>query len=160
MTKEQAIEWGVVGPVARASGLYIDVRSDHPYNAYRELGFEIVTQQEGDVLARVVVGALELLESIRLVIEALRNIPSGPLRAFEGMPRVPPGEAIAVTEGPRGEAFYYVASDGGKTPARVKIGTASFVNIAALEAMTSGQQFGDISLIQASADPCLACIDR
>jgi Ni,Fe-hydrogenase III large subunit len=160
LSKEDVIAWGVVGPVARASGLDIDVRNDHPHLAYQELGFKSVTQPEGDVRARVVVRALELLESIRLITEALRNLPPGPLRAFEGMPSIPPGEAIALTEAPRGEVFYYVASDGGRTPARVKIRTPSFVNIPALEAMTVGQQLGDISLIQASLDPCLSCTDR
>ena len=160
LTKEQAIEWGVVGPVARASGLDIDVRDDRPYLAYRDLGFKIVTQPEGDVRARVVVRALELLESIRVITEALRNLPSGPLRAFEGMPAIPPGEAVVFTEAPRGEVVYYVASDGGRTPARVKIRTPSFVNIPALEAMTMGQQLGNISLIQASVDPCISCTDR
>ena len=160
LSKEHAIEWGVVGPMARASGLEIDIRADRPYNAYQELGFKIVTQQAGDVQARVVVRALEMLESVRLVTEALRTIPSGPLRAFEGMPRIPPGEGFAVTEGPRGEAFYYVASDGGTTPTRVKIRTPSFVNVPALEVMIVGQQFSDMPLIQASTDPCVACIDR
>lgn len=160
LSKEQAIEWGVVGPVARASGVDDDVRSDHPYLAYQELGFKIVTQQEGDVRARVVVRALELLESIRLVVEALRRLPAGALQAFEGMPNIPPGEAVVLTEAPRGECLYYVASDGGRTPARVKVRTPSFVNIPALEAMTIGQQLGNISLIQASVDPCLSCTDR
>lgn len=160
LTKAQAIEWCVVGPMARASGLEIDIRNDRPYNAYQELGFKMVTRQEGDVQARGVARALEVLESIRLVTEALRNIPPGPLRAFEGMPKIPPGEGFAVTEGPRGEAFYYIASDGGRTPVRVKIRTPSFVNIPPLEVITIGQQFGDMSLIQASTDPCIACIDR
>lgn len=160
LTREAAIEWGVVGPVARASGLAIDVRDDHPYLAYQELGFKIVTQPDGDVRARVVVRALELLESVRLITAALENLPPGKLRAFEGMPAIPAGEAVALTEAPRGEVIYYVASDGGRTPARVKIRTPSFVNIPALEAMTIGQQLGDISLIQASVDPCLSCTDR
>jgi ech hydrogenase subunit E len=160
LTKEQAIEWGVVGPAARASDLQTDVRDDHPYLAYQELGFKIVTQPGGDVHARVLVRALELLESIRLITEALHNVPAGPLRAFEGMPDIPEGEAIALSEAPRGEVIYYVASDGGRTPARVKIRTPSFVNIPAIEAMTVGQQLGDVSLIQASVDPCLSCTDR
>ncbi len=160
LTREAAIEWGVVGPVARASGLAIDVRDDHPYLAYQELGFKIVTQPDGDVQARVVVRALELLESVRLITTALENLPQSKLRAFEGMPAIPPGEAVALTEAPRGEVIYYVASDGGRTPARVKIRTPSFVNIPALEAMTINQQLGDISLIQASVDPCLSCTDR
>ena len=160
LTSEQAIEWGVVGPLARASGLATDVRSDLPYGIYAELGFKIVTQPGGDVLARAAVRVLEVLESIRLASEALVRLPPGPLRAFEGMPVIPPGEATAFVEAPRGEVIYYVASDGGHTPARVKIRTPSFVNIPALEAMTLGQQFGDVPLIQASVDPCLSCTDR
>lgn len=160
LTREQAIEWGVVGPIARASGLETDVRSDQPYGAYENLGFKMVVRPEGDVRARVVVRALELTESIRLVIEALRRLPPGPLAAFDGVPVIPPGEATARAEAPRGEVIYYVASDGGEKPARVKIRTPSFVNIPALEAMSVGQQLGDMALIQASVDPCLSCTDR
>lgn len=160
LTREQAIEWGVVGPVARASGLATDVRSDHSQPVYRDLGFKIATQDGGDVFARVIVRALEILESIRLVCEALEGLPAGPLRAFEGFPVIPPGEATAFSEAPRGEVIYYVASDGGDKPARVKIRTPSFVNIPALEAMTLGQQFGNVPLIQASVDPCMSCTDR
>lgn len=160
LTGEQAIEWGVVGPVARASGIATDVRVDLPYGAYDELGFQMVTQAGGDVLARVAVRALELLESIRLSSLALLRLPTGPLRAFEGVPKIPPGEAAAYTEAPRGEVIYYVASDGGDAPVRVKIRTPSFVNIPAIESMTIGAQFGDVPLIQASVDPCLSCTDR
>jgi len=160
LSREQAIEWGVVGPVARASGVDTDIRSDFSHGAYSDLGFRIVTRPEGDVQARVVVRALELLESVRLVTEALRRLPLGPLCAFEGVPVIPPGEAIARAEAPRGEVIYYVASDGGECPARVKIRTPSFVNIPALEAMTVGQQLGNVPLIQASVDPCISCTDR
>lgn len=160
LTREQAIEWGVVGPVARASGLETDVRVDHPHAAYPELGFRMVTRPEGDVQARIVVRALELLESIRLITEAVRRLPAGPVRAFEGVPAIPSGEATARSEAPRGEAIYYVASDGSERPARVKIRTPTFVNIPALESMTMGQQLGNVPLIQASVDPCLSCTDR
>lgn len=160
LSRQQAIEWGVVGPVARASGVDTDVRSDHPYGGYSDLGFAIVTRPEGDVQARVVVRALELLESIRLITEALRRLPAGPLCTFEGVPLIPPGEAVARSEAPRGEVIYYVASDGGECPARIKIRTPSFVNIPALEAMMVGQQLGNVPLIQASVDPCISCTDR
>ena len=160
LSHEQAIEWAVVGPVARASGVDTDIRSDYPHGGYSDLGFRIVTRPEGDVQARVVVRALELLESIRLVTEALRRLPPGPLCAFEGVPAIPPGEAIARAEAPRGEVIYYVASDGRECPARVKIRTPSFVNIPALEAMTVGQQLANVPLIQASVDPCVSCTDR
>ena len=160
LSTEQAVEWGVVGPVARASGLATDVRQDLPYDAYGALGFRIVTQPGGDVLSRCVVRAMEIQESIRLVCEALSRLPPGRLRAFDGDPVIPAGEAVAYTEAPRGEVVYYVASEGGQGPSRVHIRTPSFVNIPALEAMTLGQQFGDVPLIQASVDPCLSCTDR
>lgn len=160
LSRGQAIEWGVVGPVARASGLDIDVRKDQPYLAYGELGFSSISRSEGDVYARVVVRAMEMLESIRLIGAALRDLPGGPLSAVEGIPAIPPGEATVRTEAPRGEAFYYVASDGGSMPARVKIRTPSFVNIPAVEPMIVGQHLADAAIIQASVDPCLSCTDR
>lgn len=160
LTREKALEWAVVGPVARASGVDIDVRRDQPYLAYAELGFQPVVRTEGDVQARVVVRALEMLESIRLLREALRALPAGPLREGAGLPRIPVGEATVRTEAPRGEALYYVASDGGNGPARVKIRTPSFVNIPVLEAMLPGAPLADLSIIQASVDPCISCTDR
>ena len=160
LSLEQAVEWAVVGPVARASGRDIDVRRDEPYLTYAELGFQSVCQPEGDVQARIVVRALEMLESLRLLRQALRALPAGPLRASEGLPVIPVGEATARTEAPRGEAFYYVASEGGAGPARVKIRTPSFVNIPAIEAMLVGQSLANLSIIQASVDPCISCTDR
>jgi Ni,Fe-hydrogenase III large subunit len=160
LSREQAIEWGVVGPVARASGLDMDVRKDAPYLAYPELGFKSVCRHECDVYARVVVRALEVKESIRMLVDALENLPAGALSAVEGVPTIPPGSATVRTEAPRGEAMYYVESDGGKTPARVKIRTPSFVNIPAIEPMLLSQQLADVSLIQASVDPCISCTDR
>ncbi len=160
LSREKAIEWGVVGPVARASGLDMDVRKDHPYLAYADLGFKSIARTEGDVFARVVVRALEIAESVRLVIEGLHNLPEGPLCEQRGIPTMPAGEATMRTEAPRGECLYYVESQGGPTPARVKIRTPSFVNIPAVEPMVLGQQLADLSLIQASVDPCLSCTDR
>lgn len=160
LTREKAVEWAVVGPVARASGLDIDVRRDQPYLAYGELGFQPVLRTAGDVQARVEVRALEMLESIRLLREALRQLPAGPLRATGGLPEIPPGEATVRTEAPRGEALYHVVSEGGSGPARVKIRTPSFVNIPVLEAMIPGAALADLSIIQASVDPCISCTDR
>lgn len=160
LTKEDAISWGVVGPIARASGVPIDVRSDFPYAAYEELGFKMVTQEEGDIKARVIVRALEMLESVRLVEEALKRLPSGPVRAFDGLPVIPEGEATARSEAPRGEVIYYVASNGTDVPLRVKIRTPSYVNNPAIEAMVKGQQLADMPIIQASIDPCISCTDR
>ena len=160
LTREHALAYGVVGPTARASGLHIDVRRDLPYAAYEELGFQIVTATDGDVRARLVVRALEMLESIRLIERALQTLPTGPTRAEGGFPVIPPGEATARAEAPRGELFYYLASDGSDTPTRVKIRTPSFVNIPSIEAMCMRNQLADMPLIQASVDPCCSCTDR
>jgi Ni,Fe-hydrogenase III large subunit len=160
LSKQDAIRFGVVGPMARASGLKIDIRQDLPYAAYADLGFKIVTAEDGDVQARLVVRALEMLESVRLIENALANMPTGPLRIDDPFPAIPAGEATARVEAPRGEAFYYMASDGSDTPLRVKIRTPSFVNIPAVKAICIGQSLADIPLIQASIDPCISCTDR
>ena len=160
LSKADAIAHGVVGPMARASGVEIDVRQDMPYAAYSDLDFKIVTSQDGDVQARLVVRALEMLESVRLIESALANMPGGPIRIDDQFPVIPAGEATARVEAPRGEAFYYVASDGSDTPLRVKIRTPSFVNIPAVQMICIGQSLADMPLIQASIDPCVSCTDR
>lgn len=160
LTKEDAISYGAVGPLARASGVDEDIRESNPYAAYGELGFKKVVLDSCDVQARIVVRALEMLESVRLIEEALKNLPAGPIRAEDIPLEIPAGEAIARSEAPRGEVFYYVASDGSDVPARVKIRTPSFVNIPTIRAMVKGQYLADMPLIQASIDPCCSCTDR
>jgi len=160
LTREDAVSYGVVGPIARASGLAIDVRQDFPYAAYEELGFKIVTQNTCDVMARVVVRALEMLESCRLIEKALLELPGGPLRPAELVTVIPAGETMARVEAPRGEVVYYLKSDGSDTPVRVKIRTPSDLNIPSVRAMARGQALGDMSIIQASIDPCCSCTDR
>jgi Ni,Fe-hydrogenase III large subunit len=160
LTKEDAITYGTVGPLARASGIKEDIRETNPYAAYKELGFKPVVLESCDVEARVVVRALEMIESVRLIEEALKNLPSGPIVAADVPLMIPAGEATARSEAPRGEVFYYVASDGSDIPARVKIRTPSFVNIPSIKAMVKGQYLADMPLIQASIDPCCSCTDR
>jgi len=160
LTREEAITYGVVGPIARASGLAIDVRQDFPYAAYEDLGFQIVTQDSCDVTARVVVRALEMLESCRLIEKALLELPSGPIRPNELVTVIPAGETMMRVEAPRGEVVYYLKSDGSDTPVRVKIRTPSDLNLPAIRAMARGQALGDMAIIQASVDPCCSCTDR
>jgi ech hydrogenase subunit E len=160
LSKEDAILYGAVGPLARASGIEEDIRESAPYAAYAELGFKKVVLQSCDVEARIVVRALEMLESVRLIEEALKNLPSGSIRAEDIPLAIPAGEATARSEAPRGEVIYYVASDGSDVPARVKIRTPSFMNIPSVRAMVKGQYLADMPLIQASIDPCCSCTDR
>lgn len=160
LTREDALAFGAVGPIARSSGLSMDIRKDFPYAAYEDLGFQMVTSDDCDVQARVVVRALEMLESVRLIEKALAELPDGPICIDDPAPVIPAGEATARVEAPRGEAFYYLASDGSDVPLRVKIRTPSYVNIPSVEKMVSGQFLADIPLIQASVDPCISCTDR
>jgi len=160
LTRADALAYGTVGPLARASGVQSDIRQDFPYAAYPDLDFQPVNAEAGDVQARLVVRALEMLESLRLIERALNELPAGPVRITDPFPVIPAGEATARGEAPRGEVIYYVASDGSDTPARVKIRTPSFVNIPSVQAMVTGQFLADIPLIQASVDPCCSCTDR
>jgi Ni,Fe-hydrogenase III large subunit len=160
LTREDAVKYGVVGPIARASGLALDVRQDFPYAAYEDLGFKIVTQDTCDVQARVVVRALEMLESCRLIEKALAEMPVGPICLPEPVTVLPAGETMARVEAPRGEVVYYIKSDGSDHPVRVKIRTPSDLNIPSIRAMVKGQMLGDMAIIQASVDPCCSCTDR
>ncbi len=160
LSKEDALTYGTVGPLARASGIAEDIRETFPYAAYADLGFKKVVLDTCDVQARVIVRALEMLESVRLIEEALKNMPTGQIRAEQVPLTIPAGEATARSEAPRGEVFYYVKSDGSDTPARVKIRTPSFMNIPSIRAMVKGQYLADMPLIQASIDPCCSCTDR
>lgn len=159
LAREDALAWGSVGPVARASGIPQDLRRFAPYAAYDRLEFEIPVLEAGDVFARLLVRALEMRESCRILKQAIRELPSG---RWKGMAfiEVPPGEAVARVEAPRGEVFYYVASDGSDLPQRVKVRTPSFVNMPAVRLMLSGATLADVPLIQASIDPCYSCTDR
>lgn len=160
LTPEQALAYGAVGPTARASGLDMDIRRDLPYAAYDELEFKVITDTSGDVRARIVVRALEILESISLIEQALAQLPPGPLRQPERFPAIPAGEAVMRIEGPRGEVIYYLATDGSDVPQRVKIRTPTFMNMPTVEPMSQAQQLADMPLIQASIDPCYSCTDR
>jgi Ni,Fe-hydrogenase III large subunit len=159
LTRQDAIAWGALGPTARASGIAQDIRKDDPYAAYSELEFEAVVQTSGDVLARIVVRALEILESCRILRQALEKMPPG---EWKGSPfvEIPAGEAVARIEAPRGEVFYYVASDGSDKPRRVKVRTPSFMNMPTVRLMMKNATLADAPLIQASIDPCYSCTDR
>jgi len=159
LTRSDAIAFGAVGPLARASGLDMDLRRDNPYLAYDRLKFTVPVQQAGDVLARVVVRALEMLESCTIVEQAIEGMPPGALHTGD-IYSVPAGEAIVRSEAPRGEVFYYVESDGSDTVARLKIRTPTFLNIPTVAVMVQGNEFADVPLIQASVDPCYSCTDR
>ncbi|MDO5537987.1 MAG: carbon monoxide-induced hydrogenase, partial [Desulfovibrionaceae bacterium] len=101
LPKEDALRLGVVGPVARGSGLALDVRKESPYAAYGKVDFDIVTRDGCDLYARTCVRLHEIPESIKILRQVVRDMPEGPFRTH--MTRIFPSEAIARTEAPRGE---------------------------------------------------------
>lgn len=159
LSRADAVAYGAVGPLARASGVDTDLRRSAPYDAYGDLSFDVPVRTEGDVFARIVVRALEILESCKLIEQAIEMMPSGPI-AGGLFPRVPAGEATVRMEAPRGEVVYYMASDGGDTPTRVRVRTPTFANMPTVRLMVLGQGISDLGLIQASIDPCYSCTDR
>jgi Ni,Fe-hydrogenase III large subunit/Ni,Fe-hydrogenase III component G len=159
LSREAALQLGVVGPVARGSGVDIDVRKDEPYEAYGEIPFNVITKPSGDTWSRMNVRMDEIEESIRIIEYALDHMPTGPFRVR--VPRVvPAGEVVSRVEAPRGELFYYVKSNGTASPERVKVRTPTFANIPAFLTTAIGQPLADVPPNFVSLDPCFSCTDR
>jgi Ni,Fe-hydrogenase III large subunit len=159
ITREDAVELGVVGPTARASGVRVDVRQSG-YAAYDELPVEPVVETGGDALARVVVRWREMYQALELCrssLDRLAGLP-GPLRV--PVPTVLRGEATSRVEAPRGELFYYVAADGDGHPTRVRVRTPTFANLPAVLRMIPGTQMAAVPVALLSIDPCLSCTER
>src|SRR5690606_9930501 len=121
-TRQQAIDAGLTGPTARASGLERDIRLDAPYLAYADYPIQLTIETEGDLKARFVVRLRELLESYRYIRTLLGLMPDGALKTR--MPRrIKEAEVISRVEAPRGELFYFIKSNGSDTPERLHIKT-------------------------------------
>lgn len=159
LPKDKAIEYGVVGPVARASGVGYDVRVDNPYAAYDKIKVNAVTEQNGDVFSRLLVRLQEVPESIRIIEQCLKEIPDGPTD-LGCMPDIPAGEAIAKSEAPRGELIYYARTNGSPVPERIKWRVPTYPNWGALSVMMPGYKIADIPVIVGSVDPCISCTER
>jgi Ni,Fe-hydrogenase III large subunit len=160
LTNEWARKICVVGPPARGSGVAIDARIDHPYAAYDEVPPRIVTQESCDTWARVVVRVEELLESIRLIRDALSAMPDGPIRA-EIKEDVPPDRVgVSVVEAPRGEAVHFVMTGGENRPYRWRVRAPSYPNLQAVPVMVSNGTIADVPITLGSLDPCFSCTER
>ena len=158
LPKDKALDLGAVGPTLRGSGINSDVRKDDPYAAYGELDFEVITEEGGDVCAKSLVRARETLESIRIIEQALDNLPSGEIAIKPGEPLEK--EEVGRAEAPRGELVYYIKSNGTNIPERVKVRTPSFANDFTLIEMLRGDLLQNARIIIESIDPCFACTDR
>jgi Ni,Fe-hydrogenase III large subunit len=161
LNHEKAISCGVVGPTARASGLPQDLRRSAPYAAYAEMEFDVPVQPDGDVRARLLVRALEIMESCKILRQALTKLPPGELSTGDAKVVFATGTATSRVEAPRGEVMYSVSwKEGSRNPSRVHVRTPTFANMPAIRWMVKGARLADTPLIQASIDPCYSCTDR
>ena len=158
LPREKALDLGAVGPTLRGSGIASDIRKDDPYAAYDKIDFEVITENDGDVRAKALVRAGETYESMKIIEQALDNLPSGEIIAELKEPRV--GEEVGRTEAPRGELIYYIRSNGTNIPERVKVRTPSFANNFTILEMLRGEKLENARIIIESIDPCFACTDR
>ncbi len=156
-----ALEWGLTGPVARATELALDTRRSDPYGAYWEIEVRIVTQRRGDLFARLAVRALESLESMNLVNNALRNLPEGSLHDHTLPMLFPPcQDATALVETPRGQLLCFATSDEEGRITRLKLRPPTIANLPAIALTLPGQEADDAAAIIASLDFCFACAER
>jgi NADH-quinone oxidoreductase subunit D len=164
LPKELAINAGISGPMARASGVDYDLRKVDKYGVYSRLDFRVPLGDIGDVYDRYYIRVLEMRESIKILQQALRDIPQGPFIAPEVKLRnfkIPPGDGYGRVEGPKGElGFYLVSDEGGKQPYRYHVRPPSFVNLTILEDMCIGHKVADVVVILGSVDIVLGEVDR
>ena len=160
LPREDASRLGAVGPHARASGVKIDVRKDAPYSSYEDFDFDVPVGDSGDVFARVVVRALECYESIKIIRQALENLPEGPINLGNKLLKIKEGQAVARHEAPRGQLSHMVVGNGGLNNHRVSIHVPSYKNTPTIPFMLRNNTVADAGLIIASIDPCFSCLDR
>jgi NADH-quinone oxidoreductase subunit C/D len=185
-TLEEAIDWGMTGPNLRACGLPWDFRKKRPYSGYEHLEFDIPTASDGDCFSRAVVRIAEMRQSLRIIKQCLAHMPPGPYKSDHPLatpplkektkhdietlidhflsvswgPVIPPGEAAFGIEAAKGNATYYLISDGSTMSYRTRIRTPSFAHIQAVPLLCRGLMIPDLIAILGSLDYVLADVDR
>jgi len=161
LNSADCIALGVSGPVLRASGVKWDLRKALPYAAYDQYKFEIPIGTNGDTYDRYMVRIEEMRQSRLICLQAIENIPAGPIMARVGKVLKPPaGEVYHAIEGPKGILGYYIVSDGSTQPYRVRIRPPSFINLQALDKMIRGHLVTDVVAIIGTLDIVLGEVDR
>lgn len=161
LTAEQALNGSLSGPVLRASGVNWDLRKQAPYGVYDRFDFKIPVGHNGDTYDRVVLRLYEMRESVKIVEQALAQMPQGEI--CTRMPffvRPPVGEAYAAIESPKGELGYYVVSDNTIAPYRYHVRAPSFINLSLLREMAIGHKLADLIVILGSIDIVMGEVDR
>jgi NADH-quinone oxidoreductase subunit D len=157
----KALEYGVSGPNLRASGVDFDLRTTEDYLPYDKFDFQVVVASNGDCFDRYWVRLEEIRQASYIVDQAIDSIPAGDLQAkVPRIVKVPKGEIYVRAENPKGEMGYYIVSEGGRGPYRLKIRSASFSNLSVLTWLLKGQMVPDIIAILGSLDFVLGDVDR
>ena len=163
LSRELAVQGGVTGPMLRASGVNYDIRKVDKYGIYERFDFRIPIGEHGDVYDRYMVRMLEMRESLKILGQALRDIPPGPImdaktkiRGF----RPKPGEAYGRIESPKGELGFFLISDGSPNPYRYRVRPPSLINLTVLEDMCLGSNVSDVIVIFGTIDIVLGEVDR
>ena len=186
LSKDTALAYGLTGPSLRASGVNLDFRKAKPYSGYQDYDFDVPTSEKGDVYSRFMVRFEEMTQSLRIVEQALDRLEPGPVKdpnrhislperqeletsmeavifhfklVTEGF-HPPRGEVYVATESARGELGYYLVSDGGSMPYRVKARVPSLINLQSLEPASLDGLFADMVMNIASLDPVLGDVDK
>jgi NADH-quinone oxidoreductase subunit C/D len=186
LTAAQAIGLGLTGPMLRGSGVAFDYRKARPYSGYEQYDFDVPTSDRGDSYGRYLVRMEEMRQSLRIIDQAMRALPDGPVQAADRKMVLPPrqeldtsmeavihhfklmtqgftppmGEVYECVEGPRGELGYYLVSDGSAIPYRLHVRGPSFVNLQATDPMAKGELISDLITIIGSIDIVLGDVDR
>lgn len=163
LSKELAINAGMTGPMLRASGVNYDIRKVDKYGIYDRFVFKVPLGEHGDVFDRYMLRLLEMRESIKILEQAMRDIPPGPIvdpktkiRGF----RPKAGEAYGRIEAPKGELGFYLISEGGPNPYRYRIRPPSLINLTVLEDLCIGHNVADVVIILGSVDIVMGEADR
>jgi NADH:ubiquinone oxidoreductase subunit D len=158
-----AITAGITGPALRASGVDYDIRKVDRYSIYDRFPYRVPLGEHGDTYDRYMMRMLEMHESQKIILQAIRDLPAGPFQdpkiKQRGL-RPKPGEAYGRIEGPKGELGFYLISDGTPNPYRYRIRPPSFINLTVLEDMCLGQTLADAVVTLGSIDIVLGEVDR
>jgi NADH-quinone oxidoreductase subunit D len=163
LSKELAINSAISGPMARASGVNYDIRKVDHYGIYDRFSFRVPLGKHGDVYDRYMIRFLEMRESLKILNDAMRDLPDGPIVDPKWKPRgfrPKPGEAYGRIESPKGELGFYLISDGSPNPYRYRVRPPSLINLTILEDLCLGHNVADVVAILGSVDIVLGEVDR
>ena len=157
LSKQAAFDLGAVGPMAKASGIAMDLRTQG-YAAYGKLNFEPIIETDGDSYARTSVRIKEIFQAMDLIKQAIAIIPDGEIKVK--VTGTPNGEYFTRVEQPRGEVIYYAKANGSKFLDRLRVRTPTFANVPALLETLKGCALADVPILILTIDPCISCTER